>query len=87
MHGLRVGGGGATPCRGKPLGGTGSALDHGGVAGFKGLRPVAGNAGSMFSWVPSQNTQNDHIWPKPRFWARKPGFGRCGGLFWLFWMG
>ena len=33
-----VGGIGATPCRGKPLGGTGSALDHGGVAGFKGCR-------------------------------------------------
>ena len=33
-----VGGIGATPCRGKPLEWTGSALDHGGVAGFKGLR-------------------------------------------------
>ena len=29
-----VGGGGATPCRAKALGWTGSALDHGGVAGF-----------------------------------------------------
>ena len=34
-----VGGIGATPCRAKALGWTGSALDHGGVAGFKGLRP------------------------------------------------
>ena len=34
-----VGAPGATPCRGKPLGGTGSALDHGGVAGFNGYRP------------------------------------------------
>ena len=33
---------------------------------FKGLRPGAGNAGSIFCWVPSQNTQNDHIWPKLR---------------------
>ena len=33
-----VGAPGATPYRGKPLGGTGSALDHGGVAGFKGCR-------------------------------------------------
>ena len=30
----RVGAPGATPYRGKCLGGTGSALDHGGVAGF-----------------------------------------------------
>ena len=29
-----VGGGGATRCRAKALGWTGSALDHGGVAGF-----------------------------------------------------
>ena len=32
MRALGGGGIGATPCRGKPLGGTGSALDHGGVA-------------------------------------------------------
>ena len=30
-----VGGGGATRCRAKALGWTGSALDHGGVAGFE----------------------------------------------------
>ena len=42
---------------------------------IKGLHPGAGNAGSMFSWVPSQNTQNDHIWPKPRFSGPEPGFG------------
>ena len=35
---LGVGGIGATPCKGKPLRGTGSALGHGGVAGFKGWR-------------------------------------------------
>ena len=70
-----VSGIGATPYRGKPLGGTGSALDHGGVAGLKGLRPGAGNAGSIFSWVPSENTQNDHIRPKPRFSGPVPGFG------------
>ena len=35
MHGPRgVGGIGATPCRAKALEWTGSALDHGGVAGF-----------------------------------------------------
>ena len=33
-----VGAGGATACRAKALGWTGSALDHGGVAGFKGCR-------------------------------------------------
>ena len=33
-----VGGIGATRCRAKALERTGSALDHGGVAGFKGLR-------------------------------------------------
>ena len=33
--GKKVGGIGATPYRGKPLGGTGSALDHGGRAGFQ----------------------------------------------------
>ena len=79
-----VGAPGATPCRGKPLGGTGSALDHGGVAGFKGLRPGAGNAGSTFSRVPSQNTQNDHIWPKPRFSGPEPGFGPDEAIFGCF---
>ena len=34
-----------------------------------------------------ETANNDHIWPKPRLSARKHGFGRCGGLFWLFWMG
>ena len=34
MQGEGVGAPGATPCRGKPLEGTGSALDHGGVAGM-----------------------------------------------------
>ena len=56
---------------------------------YKGLRPGAGNAGSMkrelsggqpsvlnlVSWVPSQNAQDDHIWPKPRFSGPEPGFG------------
>ena len=42
---------------------------------FKRLRPGAGNAGSAFSWVPSQNIQNYHIWPKPRFSGPEPGFG------------
>ena len=42
---------------------------------IKGPRPGAGNAGSIFSWVPSQNTQNDRIWPKPRFSGPEPGFG------------
>ena len=33
-----VGGVGATPCKAKALKWTGSALDHGGVAGFQGWR-------------------------------------------------
>ena len=47
-----VGAGGATRCRAKALGWTGSALDHGGVAGFNGFRhcrrpqlPVEGCSG------------------------------------------
>ena len=39
-----VGAIGATRCRAKALGWTGSALDHGGVAGFLGLAARAGNA-------------------------------------------
>ena len=37
-RGSGVGAGGATPYRAKALEWTGSALDHGGVAGFKGCR-------------------------------------------------
>ena len=44
MHGPRGSrGGGATPCRAKALGWTGSALDYGGVA-VLGLAARAGNA-------------------------------------------
>ena len=28
-----------------------------------------------FGVNPSKITTNDLIWPKPRFWAREPGFG------------
>ena len=51
---------------------------------FKGLRPGAGNAGSTFSWVASQNTQNDHIWPKPKFLGPEPGFGPDEVIFGCF---
>ena len=29
----------------------------------------------MFGVNPSKTTEDDLIWPKPRFWAREPGFG------------
>ena len=51
---------------------------------FKGLRPGAGNAGSALSWVPSQNIQNYHIWPKPRFSGPEPGFGPDEVIFGCF---
>ena len=51
---------------------------------LKGLRPGAGNAGSTFSWVPSQNTQNDNISPKPRFSGPEPGFGPDEVIFGCF---
>ena len=54
---------------------------------FKGLCPGAGNAGSTFSWVPSQNAQNGHIWPKPRFSGPEPGFGPDEVIFDCFWKG
>ena len=53
---------------------------------FKGLRPGAGNAGSIFSWVPSQNTPNDHIRPKPRF-SGPEGFEPDEVIFGCFWRG
>ena len=29
---------------------------------------------ARFGVNPSKTTKNDLIWPKPRFWAREPGF-------------
>ena len=40
--------------------------------------------GRAFSWVPSQNTQNYHIWPKPRFSGPEPGFGPDEVIFGCF---
>ena len=63
----KVGGIGATPYRGKPLGGTGSALDHGGRAGLplNGVAPMpptffsGASSDLRFSPGPSPNDADD----------------------------
>ena len=58
--GKKVGGVGATPYRGKPLGGTGSALDHGRQGRISGLAAGAGPA-ALRQPAKSQHHEHDGV--------------------------
>ena len=60
------------------LGGTGSALDHGGVAGFKGLRPGQGRAtqAAHFLGFPPKTPKMTTSGPNPGSRAQSLGLGQ-----------